>query len=260
MAKFRLEDWGGCFREQRDRNGVFGKLISRHPCEVPVIDGAYADEECYEPVARLDGRTENLWAAADPDLGEIYRQQRLERKVKREEQDRQNDFFAATLKHEADKEEEVSISKASLEHEAVEEGEDLEKDFFFSYGFPSAEEMLAEEIQEFMEEEGFEDLEFVSRFSMRPEEEEEFLVLSELREHDPQESFPQPIKPMQSYFFRKLNGGQFRNSSKRNCGRKPLKLKNCRETIRSLEEDNDETDTDLLDEILKDSLQVSKNK
>ena len=230
MRTFQLEDLGGCFRmESRTNSGLFSPTFE--PCEVPIENGVYVDEDSYDPIASFDGREESLLAAADPDLDEIWDE------ASREQKDRSD-----AMKRELsawDAQDEDDFDRADKSKESDELGFSINGRYFAN----------SEELNEFV---GISDVLCWPSDTWYPDE---------LKEHDPNESFPQPIKPMQQCGTR----AEERHRAKRNGGRKPVGRNNCRVHIRKagkdkqkimfrLEEENG--GHDLLDEILEDSLQA----
>ncbi|MFA5188464.1 MAG: hypothetical protein WC460_03825 [Patescibacteria group bacterium] len=200
MRKFELADLGGCFREEVEQNGVFGKIISRHLCEVPIIDGVYADERCKEPIARLDGCVEDLLSAADPDLDEIWTLVKREQKARSDAMNR-----------------ELSVWDAQAEADFDREGE-MEEPDELSFTISGRYFANLEKLDEFI---GISaDLHWPSD-TWCPEE---------MKEPDPQEQFPLPKRPKQIY--EEGTPPRFMGSSRRNCGRKPRGIQNCRVKIR----------------------------
>jgi len=231
MHDSKLAELGGCFLEQIESNGSFGKLISRHPCEVPIENGVYVDEDSFDPVARFDGRAENLLAAADPDLDKIWAEERREQKARHEAMRCELSVWDAQT--------EADFDRADEMEESDELGFSINGRYFATQ----------EELNEFIG---------ISDDLHWPQD---TWYSEELKEHDPNESFPQPIKPKQAYETR----AEDRRRAKRNGGCKPVGRKNCRVAIRQadkvkqkilfrLEEENG--GHDLLDEILEDSLQA----
>jgi len=236
MHDSQLAELGGCFLEQIESNGSFGKLISRHPCEVPIIDGVYADEYSRDPVACFDGRAEeSLYEAADPDLYSLYQEMREEQQMRREQEERENEAYLFDEEMLEDRETGAEIC----------EDDELAASYFKKTARGS---VTVVDLTTW-------DLRIISDLHWP----EDSWYLEELQGKDPEETFPQPIKPMQQYGTR----AEERRRAKRNGGRKPVGRKNCRVAIRQAAKDKqkvrcqleaESSGNDLLDEILEDSL------
>ena len=198
MRDFQAKDFGGCFLEEVDRNGIFGKLISRHPCEVPIENGVYVDEYSNHPIARFDGQAEDLLAAADPDLDEIWDEERREQKARQDAMKRKLSAW--------DAQEEADFDRA----------DEMEEAELLNFSIDGQWFETIEELNEFIG---------VSDDLHWPHDTWYF---EEMKEKDSQELFPLPIKPKQQCVTR----AEDRHRAKRNGGRKTLLRKNCRETIR----------------------------
>jgi len=208
MRKFQLEDLGGCFREDLGYNGNFGRMVSRHPCEVPIIDGVYADERTWEPIARLDGCPDDLLSAADPDLDEIWAQERREQKARSDAMNRELATWEAR--------DEMAFSHADETEDDEFERDEMEE---------------AELLNFYIDGRGFETIaelnEFIGLGDQLHWPDDTWVIFLEDLERNNRE-FPNPSKPKQSWDA----PPRFNGASARNCGRKPRGIQNCRVQIR----------------------------
>ena len=228
MRPFQLEDLGGCFRmDSRANSGLFGS--SWDPFEQQIENGVYMDEYSNHPIARFDGQAEELLAAADPDLDQIWDEERREQKARQDAMKRELSAW--------DAQEEADFDRADEMEESDELGFSINGRYFAT----------PEELNEFI---GISDVLCWPSDTWYPDE---------MKEQDSNESFPQPIKPKQQVVTR----AEERHRAKRNGGRKPLGRNNCRvhlrkadkisqKILRKLEEENSRLSP--LDEFLAEEL------